>query len=148
MSEEYDDGVHRCASSMEERGKVHRMNSSAAQKKADKELAEEMPLKWQRGQDHFSRFTKLIRRELDDETAMVEERWKKWSKKRLLAAGLTLFDLTGRTQGRFFGEPILVFENKTRSRLPIHRFGHGDIVLISRARPWGCLLYTSPSPRD
>ena len=122
---------------MEERGKVHRMNSSAAQKKADKELAEEMPLKWQRGQDHLSRFTKLIRRELDDETAMVEERWKKWSKKRLLAAGLTLFDLTGRVQGRFFGEPILVFENKTRSRLPIHRFGHGDIVLISRARPWG-----------
>ena len=116
---------------------MHRMNSSAAQKKADRELAEEMPLKWQRGQDHFSRFTKLIRRELDDETAMVEERWKNWSKKRLLAAGLTLFDLTGRVQGRFFGDPILVFENKTRSRMPIHRFGHGDIVLISRARPWG-----------
>ena len=122
---------------MEERGKVHRMDSSASRKKADKELAEEMPLKWQRGQDHLSRFTKLIRRELDDETAMVEERWKQWSKKRLLAAGLTLFDLIGRTQGRFFGEPILVFENKNRSRLPIHRFGHGDIVLISRARPWG-----------
>lgn len=122
---------------MEERGKVRRMNNSSSQRKADKELSEEMPLKWQRGQDHFSRFTKLIRRELDDETAMVEERWKKWSKQRLLAAGLALFDLTGRTQGRFFGDPILVFENKSRSRLPIHRFGHGDIVLLSRARPWG-----------
>ena len=122
---------------MEERGKVRRMNNSSSQKKIDKELAEEMPLKWQRGQDHFSRFTKLIRRELDDETAMVEERWKKWSKQRLLAAGLALFDLTGRTQGRFFGDPILVFENKSKSRLPIHRFGHGDIVLLSRARPWG-----------
>ena len=113
------------------------MNNSSSQKKVDKELAEEMPLKWQRGQDHFSRFTKLIRRELDDETTMVEERWKKWSKQRLLAAGLALFDLTGRTQGRFFGDPILVFENKSKSRLPIHRFGHGDIVLLSRARPWG-----------
>ena len=61
---------------------------------------------------------------------MVEERWKKWSKQRLVAAGLAMFDLTGRTQGRFFGDPILVFENKSRSRLPVHRFGHGDIVLL------------------
>lgn len=122
---------------MEERGRVRRMNSSAAQKKADRDIAGDMPLKWQRGQDHFTRFTALIRRELDDETAMVEERWKSWSKQRLLAAGLALFDLNGRGQGRFFGEPILVFENRQGSRLPIHRFGHGDIVLISRARPWG-----------
>ena len=122
---------------MEERGRVRRMNSSAAQKKADREISGEMPLTWQRGQDHFTRFTALIKRELDDETAMVEERWKSWSKQRLLAAGLALFDLNGRSQGRFFGEPILVFENRQSSRLPIHRFGHGDIVLISRARPWG-----------
>ncbi|MBT5122350.1 MAG: hypothetical protein HOM38_06460, partial [Euryarchaeota archaeon] len=122
---------------MEERGRVRRMNSSAAQKKADRDIAGEMPLTWQRGQDHFTRFTALIKRELDDETAMVEERWKTWSKQRLLAAGLALFDLNARSQGRFFGEPILVFENKQGSRLPIHRFGHGDIVLISRARPWG-----------
>ncbi|MDG1558895.1 MAG: hypothetical protein P8R03_05195, partial [Candidatus Poseidoniaceae archaeon] len=122
---------------MEERGRVRRMNSSAAQKKADRDIAGEMPLTWQRGQDHFTRFTALIKRELDDETAMVEERWKTWSKQRLLAAGLALFDLNARSQGRFFGEPILVFENRQGSRLPIHRFGHGDIVLISRARPWG-----------
>ena len=96
-----------------------------------------MPLKWQRGQEHFTRFTALIKRELDDETAMVEERWKTWSKQRLLGAGLALFDLNARGQGRFFGEAILVFENRQGSRLPIHRFGHGDIVLISRARPWG-----------
>ena len=133
----YDDDVWGRALNMEERGKVRRMNNSASHKKVDKELLEEMPLRWRRGQDHFTRFTKLIRRELDDETAMVEERWKKWSKQRLVAAGLAMFDLTGRTQGRFFGDPILVFENKSRSRLPIHRFGHGDIVLLSRARPWG-----------
>ena len=57
---------------MEERGKVRRMNNSASQKNSDKDLLEEMPLTWRRGQDHFTRFTKLIRRELDDETAMVE----------------------------------------------------------------------------
>ncbi|MBT60397.1 MAG: hypothetical protein CMA63_02445 [Euryarchaeota archaeon] len=122
---------------MRERGKVHRLNSGAGQNKPDRELLEEMPLKWHKGQDHLSRFTKLIRRELDDETAMVEERWKSWTKQRLLAAGLALFDLKARTSGRFFGEPIVVFENRQGSRLPIHRFGHGDIVLISRARPWG-----------
>ncbi|MEJ6563114.1 MAG: AAA domain-containing protein [Euryarchaeota archaeon] len=122
---------------MEERGNVRRMNSSAAQKKADRDIAGEMPLKWPRGQEHFTRFAALIRRELDDETEMVEERWKSWSKQRLLAAGLALFDLNGRGQGRFFGEPIVVFENRQGSRLPSHRFGHGDIVLISRARPWG-----------
>ena len=137
LHEAYADGVDLSPRSMEERGRVRRMNSSAAQKKADRDIAGEMPLTWQRGQDHFTRFTALIKRELDDETAMVEERWKTWSKQRLLAAGLALFDLNARSQGRFFGEPILVFENKQGSRLPIHRFGHGDIVLISRARPWG-----------
>ena len=137
LHEAYADGVGPPPRSMEERGRVRRMNSSAAQKKADRDIAGEMPLTWQRGQDHFTRFTALIKRELDDETAMVEERWKTWSKQRLLAAGLALFDLNARSQGRFFGEPILVFENRQGSRLPIHRFGHGDIVLISRARPWG-----------
>ena len=104
-------------------------------------LDDEMPYIWKRGQDHFTRFTKLIKIELDDETAMVEERWKKWNKQRLLAAGLTLFELDARTQGRFFGDPIVVFEQPDRARMPTHRFGHGDIVLISRTKPWGEKIY-------
>jgi len=113
------------------------MNSSTPSSSGASREDSEVPLIWQRGQDHFSLFSKLIKQELDDETAMVEERWKKWTKQRLVAAGLTLFDLTGRPQGRFFGEYIITFESRTGGRMPQHRFGNGDIVLISRTRPWG-----------
>ena len=70
---------------------------------------EPMPDVWRRSRDHFTRLTELIRQELDDETQLVEERWKTWSKQRLLLAGVSLFDLK-RPQGRFFGEDIIVFE--------------------------------------
>ena len=113
------------------------MNSSTPSSSSASRADSEVPLIWQRGQDHFSLFSKLIKQELDDETAMVEERWKKWTKQRLVAAGLTLFDLTGRPQGRFFGEYIITFESRNGGRMPQHRFGNGDIVLISRTRPWG-----------
>ena len=81
------------------------------------DLSDEMPVSWKKGQEHFARFTELIKIELEDETAMVEERWKKWGKHQLVAAGLTLFDLTGRSQGRFYGEPIVVFEQVDRNRM-------------------------------
>ena len=55
----------------------------------------------------------------------------------MVGAGLALFDLAGRSSGQFFGEPILVFELRGGGSLPFHRFGHGDMVIISRARPWG-----------
>ena len=122
---------------MSKKGTVRRMNSSKSGISPKVDVSEDMPLSWRRGQDHFDRFTKLIKIELDDETAMVEERWKKWSKQQLQSAGLTLFELTGRSQGRFFGEPIIVFEQPDKNRMPQHRFSHGDIVLISRTRPWG-----------
>ena len=35
----------------------------------------------------------------------------------------------------------IVFELPDKSRMPTHRFGHGDIVLISRTRPWGEKVY-------
>ncbi|HII50697.1 MAG TPA: AAA family ATPase [Candidatus Poseidoniaceae archaeon] len=127
---------------MAKKGSVRRMDSSmpkTANKKMD--LGDEMPISWKRGQEHFQRFTELIKIELEDETAMVEERWKKWSKQKLVSAGLTLFDLTSRSQGRFYGDPILVFEQADRNRMPQHRFSHGDIVLISRTRPWGEKVY-------
>ena len=126
-----------CGPNMSKKGTVRRMNSSKSGSSSKVDVSEDMPLSWKRGQDHFDRFTKLIKIELDDETAMVEERWKKWSKQQLQSAGLTLFELTGRSQGRFFGEPIIVFEQPDKNRMPQHRFSHGDIVLISRTRPWG-----------
>ena len=93
--------------------------------------------KWRKSQDHFECFTNLIGVELDDELSQVQERWKNWSKQKMLSAGLALFDLVARTSGRFFGDPILVFEARGGGPLPFHRFGHGDMVIISRARPWG-----------
>ena len=93
--------------------------------------------KWRKSQDHFECFTNLIGIELEDELNQVQDRWKNWSKQKMLSAGLALFDLVGRTSGRFFGDPILVFESRGGGSLPFHRFGHGDMVIISRARPWG-----------
>ena len=123
---------------MAKKGTVRRMDSSLSNSNLGAvDITDEMPHQWKRGQEHFDRFTKLIRIELDDETAMVEERWKKWSKQKLVSAGLALFELSARTQGRFFGEPIIVFEESGRNRLPQHLFSHGDIVLISRTRTWG-----------
>ena len=55
---------------MAERGRVRRINSSASSFDDAKNIGSEAPLIWQRGQDHFSLFTKLITQELDDETAI------------------------------------------------------------------------------
>jgi regulator of nonsense transcripts 1 len=119
---------------MAEKGGVRRMSTRSNGKRA-KSVAHEA--KWRKSQDHFECFTNLIGIELEDELNQVEERWKNWSKQKMLGAGLALFDLVGRTSGRFFGDPILVFEARGGGSLPFHRFGHGDMVIISRARPWG-----------
>ena len=127
---------------MAKKGSVRRMDSSVPKTDNTKlDLSEQMPVSWKKGQEHFMRFAELIRIELEDETAMVEERWKNWTKQKLVSAGMTLFDLTCRGQGRFYGDPIIVFEQVDRNRLPPHRFSHGDIVLISRTRPWGERVY-------
>ena len=109
--------------------------STRSKGKMPKNVAHES--KWRKSQDHFECFTNLIGIELEDELNQVEERWKNWSKQKMLSAGLALFDLVGRTSGRFFGDPIIVFEARGGGALPFHRFGHGDMVIISRARPWG-----------
>lgn len=97
---------------------------------------EELPAKWVRQQDHHKTYSNLIHWELDDELAELQERWKEWSHKRMIEAGLALFNLAGRPNGHMFGDPIISFTAKTGGELPWHNFGHGDIVVISRARPW------------
>lgn len=132
----YDDEGSSIGENMARKGSVKRMNN-ASEPELPMLKGEPAPDRWRRSQDHFTTMTELIRQELDDETQLVEERWKTWSKQRLLVAGVSLFDLKARTQGRFFGEDIVVFEAQDKGRLPDHRFSHGDIVLISRSRPWG-----------
>ena len=118
---------------MSEKGDVRRMNTRADTARAKDVKYEE---KWKKSQNHFDCFSTLIKIELDDELKQVEDRWKNWSKQKIVKAGVALFDLKARTAGRFFGDPILVFENRNGMSLPFHRFGHGDMVVISRARPW------------
>ena len=118
---------------MGEKGEVRKMSTRSEGRKSKLVQHEK---KWLKSQDHFNCFTNLIKVELDDELNLVNERWKNWTKSRLVEAGLTLFDLRGRSSGRFFGDPILIFESRD-GPLPYHKFGHGDMVIISRARPWG-----------
>ncbi|MDP6869837.1 MAG: AAA domain-containing protein [Candidatus Poseidoniaceae archaeon] len=118
---------------MSEKGGVRRMST----RNSNSNRSIEHSNKWKKSQDHFECFTNLIAIELEDELNQVQTRWKEWSKKKMVTAGLALFDLTGKTQGRFFGDPILIFERRGGDSLPYHRFGHGDMVIISRARPWG-----------
>ena len=132
----YDDEGPGGGSNMARKGSVKRMNS-ASEPEPPRPKGEPAPDRWRRSQDHFATMTELIKQELDDETQLVEERWKTWSKQRLVMAGVSLFDLKARIQGRFFGDDIVVFEAQDGGRLPEHRFSHGDIVLVSRSRPWG-----------
>ena len=119
---------------MAEKGGVRRMSTRSNGQSTIKIPHE---AKWRKSQDHFECFTNLIGIELEDELNQVQDRWTSWSKTKMVGAGLALFDLAGRSSGQFFGEPILVFELRGGGSLPFHRFGHGDMVIISRARPWG-----------
>ena len=59
---------------MAKKGSVRRMDNSVPKTGGTKlDLSDEMPVSWKKGQEHFARFTELIKIELEDETAMVEE---------------------------------------------------------------------------
>ena len=120
---------------MGERGKVRRMDSSSPP--SDLEPEGEDGGIWRRGQDHFRHFSTLLEMELEEETSIIQERWSSWSHHRLQASGLALLGLRGRTNGKLYGEDILVFEHPERQHLGQHRFTHGDIVVISRSKPIG-----------
>ena len=76
----------------------------------------------------------LIDLELEHEMEDLTDRLKNWPKQRLTSTGTALFDLEARTSGWMFSERIIALRAKG-SRLPDHRFGHGDMVRMSRGRP-------------
>jgi len=96
--------------------------------------------KWSRRQDYHSYYNKMIDWELEDEMKNIDERLKSWSNRRLEDAGLAIFKLKGRTNGWLFSERIISFQAESGKELPWHRFGQGDIVTISRKRPWNELV--------
>lgn len=110
---------------------MHRMGPG----KPHRESIPETQVQWRRSQDHLKLFSTLIRWELDDEMEMMQDRWKTWTNKRLAAAGVSLFNLNGRMNGRFFGDPVVAFTSDSEDGLPWHGFSHGDIVILSRSSP-------------
>ena len=120
------------------RGNVRRLSPKAhsSEYQIKKSISEQALVKWSRRQDYHSYYTKMIDLELEDEMKNIDERLKTWSNRRLEDAGLVLFKLKGRTSGWLFNERILTFQADNGQELPWHKFGQGDIVTISRKRPW------------
>ena len=120
------------------RGNVRRLSPKvhSSEHKIKKSISEQALVKWSRRQDYHSYYTKMIDLELEDEMKNIDERLKTWSNRRLEDAGLVLFKLKGRTSGWLFNERILTFQADNGQELPWHKFGQGDIVTISRKRPW------------
>ena len=82
----------------DKKGKVRRMKRGppAGSHVTEGDGSESDGLAFPRSQDHFDRYMKLIRLELEDEMESVEERLRKWSRSRLVENGVNLFDLEGR----------------------------------------------------
>ncbi len=118
----------------EKRGDVRRLkpnlNSTSGRKDSD-----EPTIRFIRAQDFHNRFSKLIKWELEDEMAQVEERLRNWPKQKLLAHGYVLIGLQARNSGWLFGERIVKFHAGKGETLGSHRFSHGDIVTICRNDP-------------
>ena len=97
----------------------------------------ELPARFTRSQDHHEAYLPLIQWELDDELDATDERLRNWSRTKLAAHGLALFDLRARPDGWLFGQRIVKLELDGRGDLGQHRFRQGDIVMLSRGDPIG-----------
>ena len=97
----------------------------------------ELPARFTRSQDHHEAYLPLIQWELDDELDATDERLRNWSRAKLAAHGLALFDLRARPDGWLFGQRIVKLELDGRADMGQHRFRQGDIVMLSRGDPIG-----------
>ncbi len=96
-----------------------------------------LPARFTRSQDHHEAYLPLIQWELDDELDATDERLRNWSRAKLAAHGLALFDLRARPDGWLFGQRIVKLELDGRGDMGQHRFRQGDIVMLSRGDPIG-----------
>ena len=90
-----------------------------------KELRKELQL------TYFARFHNLIREEFQYDKSLVEERLRSWSRSRLKAEGVALFDLSPSSKGNLFQDKVIRFQNSAKSRLPAHQFSSGDSVRVT-----------------
>ena len=91
-----------------------------------KELRKELQL------TYFARFHNLIREEFQYDKSLVEERLRTWSRSRLRAEGVTLFDLSPSSKGNLFQDKVIRFQNSAKSRLPTHQFSPGDSIRMTQ----------------
>ena len=96
-----------------------------------------LPARFTRSQVHHEAYLPLIQWELDDELDATDERLRNWSRAKLAAHGLALFDLRARPDGWLFGQRIVKLELDGRADMGQHRFRQGDIVMLSRGDPIG-----------
>ena len=109
--------------------RIRRINTSSTD--------DEIRTNIRKSQDYHAKFIDAIQIELEDEMSQVENRLKTWDKKRLLAHGVSLFQLKARSAGWMYGQRLLRLTIDGGGALPSHRFKHGDIVLLSRSDPLG-----------
>ena len=112
-----------------ENKRIRRVNTSSTD--------DEIRTNVRKSQDYHAKFIDAIQIELQDEMSQVENRLKTWNKKRLLAHGVSLFQLKARSAGWMYGQRLLRLTIDGGGPLPSHRFKHGDIVLLSRSDPLG-----------
>lgn len=113
----------------DENNRIRRIDTSSS----DNEIRTNV----RKSQDYHAKFIDAIQVELEDEMSQVENRLKTWNKKRLLAHGVSLFQLKARSAGWMYGQRLLRLTIDGGGPLPSHRFKHGDIVLLSRSDPLG-----------
>ncbi len=113
----------------DENKRIRRVNTSSTD--------DEIRTNVRKSQDYHAKFIDAIQIELQDEMSQVENRLKTWNKKRLLAHGVSLFQLKARSAGWMYGQRLLRLTIDGGGPLPSHRFKHGDIVLLSRSDPLG-----------
>ena len=113
----------------DENKRIRRVNTSSSD--------DEIRTNVRKSQDYHAKFIDAIQIELQDEMSQVENRLKTWNKKRLLAHGVSLFQLKARSAGWMYGQRLLRLTIDGGGPLPSHRFKHGDIVLLSRSDPLG-----------
>ena len=113
----------------DENKRIRRVNTSSSD--------DEIRTNVRKSQDYHAKFIDAIQIELQDEMSQVENRLKNWNKKRLLAHGVSLFQLKARSAGWMYGQRLLRLTIDGGGPLPSHRFKHGDIVLLSRSDPLG-----------
>ncbi|KAH7415427.1 hypothetical protein KP509_14G043100 [Ceratopteris richardii] len=110
---------------------------SRTNEKSSRQRSRKHQLRHQSLARYRSRFTSALEAELNAEQNEIRERLKKWSKHKLEAEGVAIFDLYAQSEGRLYRDKLLkLYTRSGDGLLPAHnQFSQGDIVVMSRNHP-------------